>query len=491
MARAHSTSTSRIIGWIGWAGLDAVGRFVLLSVATIVFSRLLDADDFGISAIVLAIVAAAGLMVGAPFEDALAQRRILRRAHLCSALTFGLMVSVGLIALSVPVAPLVAAAFDEPVMELLLPVTMVSVLFSGHGDLVTARARRMQRFNVISAGNLFSHVVAVPIALVAAFLGAGVWSFIVLRLVQVMVRSCWLQWEIGYPLQLQLSFRHLAALRRFASFSFFDRITDNFTYLVFNNLVAAFFGLSVLGHVNMAMRLVEPIRGAIVATLHNLIFPHFRRIGYSEETAAARDMPIALLAFVTTAVFAGIAAIMPVLLPLIAGPGWEMAVVIGMCLALGCVLVVPVRPIYTSFSAGGRPEFSLVGSVITLSVTSLLLIILRDAQPVAVGAARLTGDAAQALFAVLVPLKHTPWSVGGRLRLLLPAWLVAVGMFAVASAVLFFLQPYGPLLALTGSILAGIVAQAVLMGLFQRPALVQLLNIVRPASRRRIPGKNT
>src|SRR5690606_7023348 len=236
MPGAQPSSASRIVGWIGWAGLDAVGRLVLLSAATVIFSRLLDADDFGISAIVLAIAAAAGLMVGAPFEDALAQRRILRGAHLRSALTFGLLVSAVLIALSLPIAPLVAAAFDEPVMAVLLPVAMVSVLFSGHGDLVTARARRMQRFNVISAANLFSHMAAVPVALAAAFLGAGVWSFIILRLVQVAVRSFWLQREIGYPLRPQLSLKHLADLRRFASFSFFDRLTDNLTYLVFNNL---------------------------------------------------------------------------------------------------------------------------------------------------------------------------------------------------------------------------------------------------------------
>ena len=490
MSGAHSTSASRIVGWVGWAGLDAVGRLVLLSAATVVFSRLLDADDFGISAIILAIAAAAGLMVGAPFEDALAQRRILRGAHLRSALTFGLLVSAVLIALSLPIAPLVAAAFDEPVMAALLPVTMVSVLFSGHGDLVTARARRMQRFNVISAANLFSHVVAVPVALAAAFLGAGVWSFIILRLVQVAVRSFWLQWEIGYPLRPQLSLKHLADLRRFASFSFFDRLTDNLTYLVFNNLVAVFFGLSVLGHVNMAMRLVEPIRGAIIATSHNLIFPHFRRIAHGDGSADARDMPIALLAFVSAAVFAGLAAIMPVLLPLVAGPGWETAVVIAMCLALGGALVLPARPIYTSLSAGGRPEYSLASSVIGLSVTSLLLVLMRDAQPVAVGAARLAGDMAQALLAVLVPLKTMRWSAGQRLRLLLPAWLVASGMFVVASAVLFLLQPYGALVALAGSILAGVAAQVLLMGLFQRSALSQLLNIVRPATRR-VSEENT
>jgi len=482
MPGVQPSSASRIVGWIGWAGLDAIGRLVLLSAATVIFSRLLDPADFGVSAIILAIAAAAGLMVGAPFEDALAQRRTLRAEHLRSALGFGLVIAIVLIALSVPAGPWIARIFDAPAMALLLPVTMLSIFFSGHGDLVTARARRRQRFNVISAANLFSHVAAVPVALVAAFLGAGVWSFIILRLVQVVVRSLWMQFAVGYPLRPQLSIEHLADLRRFASFSFFDRLTDNLTYLVFNNLVALFFGLSVLGHVNMAMRLVEPARGAIVATMHNLIFPHFRRLAHGEATAAERDMPIALLAFMIAAVFAGLAALMPVLLPLVSGPGWETAIVIAMCLAWGSAFLLPARPIYTSLSADARPEFSLFSSIIGLALTSVLLIALRDSQPAAVGAARLAGDAAQALFAIFVPLRHLSWTAGERLRLLLPAWLIAFGMFLAASAVLYLLHSYNPLVALAAAIFAGVIAQVVLMALFQRWALRQLLAIVRPAS---------
>ncbi len=59
------SSARTVLGWIGWAGGDAVGRLILLSASTIVLSRLIPAEEFGISAIVLTMSAAAALLVGA------------------------------------------------------------------------------------------------------------------------------------------------------------------------------------------------------------------------------------------------------------------------------------------------------------------------------------------------------------------------------------------------------------------------------------------
>lgn len=474
-------ATGRVMGWIGWAGMDAVGRLILLSAATILLSRLLDPEDFGVSAIVLAIAAAAGLMVGAPFEDALAQQKVLRRAHLRSAWAFGLLVSVVLIALSLLVAPLLADLYETPQIATLLPVTMVSILFVGHCDLVTARARRLHRFNDLAAASLIGHLVGAPVAVLAAWLGAGVWSLILLRMASVVVQSLLLQVKIGYPLLPRLSLPHLAQMRRFASISLADKLTDNLTYLFFNNLVGAFFGMAVLGYVNMAMRLVEPVRGAVLATLHNLTFPHFRRVAMRGDAAVSRDGPIRLLAFVFSAGFMGLAAVTPVLLPFVTGPGWEVSVPIGVCLALGAALILPSQSVYTCLFAIGRPEYSLFGNLAKLGVMVLSLVLLRDAPPVAVGLARLAGDAAQTLFALAVPIRAFAWPPAQRVVLLAPAWLIGGAMAFGAGAVLYAARPLGDGIALVAAIATGIFLQAALMAVFQRQALRDLLAFVRPS----------
>lgn len=475
------SSARTVLGWIGWAGGDAVGRLILLSASTIVLSRLIPAEEFGISAIVLTMSAAAALLVGAPFEEALVQKKVLRGAHLRTAFGFSMLVALALIALSLVGGPLLAGAYASPEMAMLLPLSMLSVAFSGHGDLATALARRRHRFNDIAASNLISHAVGVPVSIAMALAGAGVWSLIVMRLVIVVVRSLCLQWQLRFPLMPQLSLSHLAALGRFASISFLDRFADNLNYLLFNNIVGSFFGLSALGQLNMAMRIVEPLRGAIVATSHNIVFSHFKRVAQTAKAAIAeRDRVIALLAFVTATSFAGLAAIMPALVPVVSGPGWETATDIAICLSLGAAVLMPARPIFTALSAGNRPEFSLVSSLTGLAVTFLLLVAMKDSPPYVIGAARLIGDSWQALFALLAPIgKPDRWTSGERLRLLAPAWATAAVMALATGAFAVTVQPFGNILALCAAIPIGAAIQIGLMWLFTRPALLGIFDFLR------------
>lgn len=472
----EAAASRRLLGWLGWAGADAFGRLFLLSGATVVFSWLLDPEAFGISAIVLATAAAAGLLVGAPFQDALTQRRVLRGAHLRSALGFSLLVSALLIGLSFPLAGFMASAYQAPEMATLLPVAMLSILFSGHVDLVTARARRQRRFNDLAATSLTAHLVAVPLAIAAAFLGAGVWSLILMRLAIVVTQSVVLQWRVGFPLRPQFSWPHLADLGRMAGISSLDRLADNLTYLLFNNLVGSFFGLAALGQVNMALRIVEPIRGALVATLHNLTFPHFRRAAHGSGMEKDRDRLIVLLAAAIAPVFAGLASITPLLLPLVTGPGWEEAVPIAICLALGAALALPAQTIFTALLAGGAAEYALIGNLSRLIATVLVLIVFRESPPVAVGIARLVGDGAYAAVAILAPT--TRWPPLRRATLLAPSWLLSGIMCLGAGLALQWLRPQGDILAFFGTIAAGIAIQFALMMVLQRDILAELFGTV-------------
>lgn len=479
MKAPHSTSRRRVLGSIGWAGADAVGRLVLLAGATVVLSRLIDAEDFGISAIVLAIAAAAGFLVGTPFEEALVQRRILRAVDLRSAFTFSMLVGVGVVLLSMSGAPFLAASYDTPEMTLLLPVAMVSIIFNGHGDLATALARRRRRFNDIAASNLLSHAVGITVSLAMAFAGAGVWALVAMRLVIVIVRSAVLQYQLGYPLRPQIAWRSLKTLAHYASISVLDRLADNLSYLAFANLVGIFHGLVAVGHLNMALRMVEPIRGAIVATSHNLAFPHFRRVANGSANPAERDAIIRLLAYIITAVFVGLAAVVPVLMPIVAGPGWEDAAEMAVFLSLGAAILLPTRLIFTALSASGRPKYSLYGSLTGLAMITILLVATHNEPEYMIGLSRTMADAVQSMIAIAVPLAALQWQTRSRLRLLVPAWLVAAAMGAGVVVLGRWMAPYGDLVTLLVSVPIGIALQLLLMWGLRRAELLQIVDFLR------------
>lgn len=470
----------RLLGWIGWAGLDAIGRLALLTGSTAVFSRLLSPRDFGISALVLTVVAVASVFVGAPFEEALAQRRVLRRIHLQAALAASWAVGVGMLLASVLAGWLMAAGYDAPEMRWLLPIASLSIFFSGHSDITTALARRLRRFNDVAFATLAGHVVGIAIALAIAFAGGGVSALIAQRLLVVVARAAILQWRIGFLVRPRWSPAHLGDIGRFAGFSFLDRLVDNLTYLAFNNLVGAVYGITVLGYVNMAMRLIEPIRGAVVATGHNLAFSYFAVVAGDRHRLHDRAAAVVgRAAYVIAPVFLGLAAIIPALLPLVAGPGWDAAIGIAVCLAIGSTLAVPARLVYTALSASARPEFSLLSSVAGFAATVLVLLAAGPLGPISVGLARIAGDGVQAALAIGLSPDHLAWSRRDRLAALLPAWALAGVMALALVALSAVLPPIGNLARLVVEVLFGVGLYGGLLALFARPTLGLLVAMVR------------
>ncbi|WP_245576929.1 oligosaccharide flippase family protein [Kaistia adipata] len=477
--------SSRLLGWIGWAGADAIGRLALLTGSTIILSRMLTPHDFGVSALVLILVAVAAVCVGAPFEEALAQRRALRRAHLGAALALSWLVALGLLLVSIPGGIWLADLYGAPEMRLLLPVAMLSIFFSGHSDIATALARRLKRFNDVAMATLVGHVVGIALSLAIAFAGGGVWALIAQRLLVVVARALILQWRLGYWILPRWSRAHLGHLGRFARISFLDRLADNLTYLAFNNVVGLLYGVAVLGYVNMAMRLIEPIRGAIIATSHNLAFSYFAAAAGQPARLRDRVEPVVgNAAFVIAPLFVGLAAVTPILLPIVAGPGWEGAIDIAVCLAVGAAIILPARLVYTALSASARPEFSLIGALASFGATLVVLVAASPLGPISVGLSRLVGDSVQAALAIALPPRHLAWSRLERFRTLAPAWVISAAMGLVVAGVGVLEAGLNRPLALILSILLGVIVYVVLLAVFARPALRNLLAVVRPGRRR-------
>lgn len=466
---------SRLLGWIGWAGLDAFGRLALLTGSTIIFSRMLTPRDFGVTALVLTIVALAAVFVGQPFEEALAQRRHLRKEHLNAALGASVAVGAVLLVLSFLAAGALAEGYGEPEVRYLLPVAMASIFFSGHSDILTALARRQQRFNDVALATLFGHVIGIGLSLIMAFAGYGVWALVGQRLLVVIARAVILQWRIRVLVVPRLSLRHVGDLGRFAGISFLARLFENVTYVAFNNLVQAFYGVAVLGQVNMAMRLIEPIRGAIVATGHNLAFSFFARANRSgDRLRTLADQVVSQSAFVTVPVFVGLAAVAPVLLPLVAGPGWEPAIGIMACLSLASALGVPAGLIYTAFSANARPEWSLLSLLVGFAAIVAVLVGAAALGPISVGLSRLAGDLVRAGFAIALPALTMGWSRADRFHALAPAWLLASIMGIVVAAASALLPARYMALELVGLVGLGVFVYGVLLAFFGRDAMVAL-----------------
>ena len=457
----------RLLNWLGWSGLDTFGRLAILTTGTAVLARCLSPRDFGVAALALTVATAAGITVGAPFEESLAQRKVVRLVHLRAALSACWLASLAWFAVSIPLGVALAWAYGEREIALLLPACMVSIFFVGHSDILTGLVRRQRRFTDLSIATLIGNAGGVCLSVVIALAGGGVWALIAQRVLVAALRALALQARMGVMILPSRSFGHLRDLVRYAGVSLVDRLLEDLTYLAFNYVVGGTYGLNTLGHVNMAMRLVEPIRGAIGATSHNVAFSFFARLQRDRERLGECARIVTSRAALAIApVFIGLAAVIPVLLPLVAGSGWEPSIAIGICLAIGSAIIIPARLIFTALSARALPEYNLIANIAGFAGTMAVLIFGAKMGAISVGVARVVGDLLPTMIAISVSPRLLGWTRRGRFFTLAPAWSLSAAMGILVVGFDRAMPGFGRLLQLTLSVGLGIAVYGLFLLLF-------------------------
>ncbi|MEH3145236.1 MAG: oligosaccharide flippase family protein [Methylobacterium frigidaeris] len=414
---------SRFGRWVGFALGDTVLRLAIQVGVTAVLARLVDPQDFGASALALSIIAVVATFVGCPFEEALAQTRVLRRPDIEAALAVSLATAGAGIAVCAVAGLVAAQVYGRPDLAAVLPAGALLLVPQALLHIAVMLGRRRRRFELINVANLGGHAVGAAAALALGLAGHGIWALVGFRVVTVLATTLWLCRSLRYRPGLRWQPRRVIPYLGFARTVVLGRLVENATYLGFAGLVGQVFGLAALGFVNMALRVVEPVRGAVMAITHNLTFALFKAAGRGEDRLAAMvEGGVGQAAAITAPVFMGLAVVSPLLVPILAGPGWEDAVPIAVLLAVGGMVMMPGQILVSALATIGQPQHALHASLLAFAVLTGMLLALVPFGIVAIGIARLLADAVQALSVVGIGVPATGASRTALLRRLAGPW---------------------------------------------------------------------
>ena len=481
------SAARRMRNWVGLSAAEAMMRLLLQLGVTVVLARILAPDAFGMAALILTVVTFLGITVGTPFEEGLAQRRSLRRPEIEG--VYGFILLTATMAFIAACAGGIALAwwFERDAFIWLTAFTALLLFAHGPFALALALARRRKAFVAINLAHLAGNGIGAVIAIASGLLGAGIWALLVFRLATVWASALALFLLLGLRLRPRLRLSQMSGFDGFAWIMLKARGVENATYLMFNVLVAQFFGIAALGIVNMALRIVEPVRGAVAAIGHNLSFPIFKAA--RDERARLHEAILVASgqsAMLTAPVFTGLAAISPLLIPLLAGPGWDEAAGIAAFIAIGGMLLMPSQIMIAAFTASGRPSFGLHASLVGVLFLGGGLFLGAGGDIIAIGVARFVADLAQVaavfIFGAYV-IRLAPMRLLG---VLAAPWTAAMAM-ALAVTGLAGRLPSGlpggleQALLLAFLVLAGVVIYAGILFLIARERLRAVLGMARPA----------
>jgi PST family polysaccharide transporter len=244
----------RGIAWLAignWS--DQIASFLVL----IVLTRILGPEAFGLIGMATVFTAFVGLFAEQGLGRAIVQRKDLEDAHLYTAFWTNLAVGLALTLFGFLMSPVVAHLYKEPKIAPIAAVLSINFLLTALSSTQHALFERDLNFRILSTRRLLAAVAGGIAAILAAFLGAGVYALVTKTLVTGLTGVILLWWVSAWRPKFKYSKRHFNEIFSFGANLIGVRITNFIRTRLDDFLIGFFLGPIALGYYIVAYRLAR------------------------------------------------------------------------------------------------------------------------------------------------------------------------------------------------------------------------------------------
>ncbi|GAB2455754.1 lipopolysaccharide biosynthesis protein [Jatrophihabitans fulvus] len=172
--------------------LGQIGRILIQVVSVSILARLLDPADYGLVAIVLAVVAIGEIFRDFGLSTAAVQAPSVSPEQRSALFWCNTAIGLILTVLAIAAAPLVADLFGQPELVPIMRALAFTFLLNGMAAQHQADLNRHLRFGAIAAVNVGSQAIGAVAAIALAAASPGYWALVVQQLLAGVVTLVWL-----------------------------------------------------------------------------------------------------------------------------------------------------------------------------------------------------------------------------------------------------------------------------------------------------------
>ncbi|MEM1106295.1 MAG: oligosaccharide flippase family protein [Pseudomonadota bacterium] len=430
----------QILSSVGWSMVGTWTRAIISIVAFIWLARLLAPSDFGVFALTMLIVGAGALLVRGPLSEALIQDQTASQAFIGATFWATLALSAVLTGcLAILAAPL-AALFGVEALAQTVPALAALCLILGLASVPAALIMRDLRFDLLNKIETLAALVGASVAVALASMGAGWWSLLAGEAANALARTIgvWITHPITPGLPRPAGWPKVAALNWGSAGTWSLKFVSQ---QIPRGIVGAGLGAATLGLFVFAERLFERAAGLLLQPIGAVALSAVSRT-QSDRSALHEILRKGFQAasLLCAPAFLGLAAIAPVLIPLVFGSKWQDAVLpaqIILLIGLRGALEAYTISILRGLGHQGTPVVLLAIEVVALG--GILPFVIPFGLT-AICAAILCVNLALVPLGMVLVSRASGFSVGDQMKASGPAVLAACAMAALVSWTLWASQ---------------------------------------------------
>ena len=346
-------------------------QFLLQSISTVVLARLLTPAEFGLVAMVTAITGLGQAFADLGLSEATIQCPEINQNQVSNLFWINVAIGLALTTITIGMAPVLAWFYKEPQLRKITLLLSLTFLIGGLKVQHDALLKRQMRFSSLAIRDVVSYFVAVSVAIVLAWRGAGYWALVALPLIlnsTAMILS-WLM--VRWVPSLPRAGSKVGSLIAFGGNVAASYVLITVNRSVDNVLVGWYWGAGPLGLYSRAYNLLMlPIR-QLSAPAGSVAVPAFSRIqGDPERFARYFLRMINLIMWVSAPTFGFLFVAATPVIVLLLGTQWRGAAPVFQILAISAFGQLLLESTIWLFVSRGQSKQMLK---LLLSISPLIL----------------------------------------------------------------------------------------------------------------------
>lgn len=344
-----------------WMSISTIVSSLVAILRLSILAHFLDKSDFGIVAILTFIHGLTIMFSDMGFATVVLHKQDMKKDEFSSLFWIQMLVFSMLYIFITCFTRPIAAFYAEPLLHILLPLSLIDLFFIALGKLYEAVLQKGFQFRVIAIRNIISNILSLILAIIMAIIGCGVYTLVISTLFASLFLSIW-NFVVGQKyikLRFHCSIREVLPLIRIGLYQTGTSIVDYFCSKFDVLIIGKLLGMDVLGAYNLSKELIFRFIQAINTIVNKVMSPVFAKM--QDNIEALRNSYCSTLARLTSATFAALT-IMAVLstqiISVLYGESYQetgLLTALLACVAMGTAVGNPVSSIIV---ASGRTDLT-------------------------------------------------------------------------------------------------------------------------------------
>lgn len=382
------TFKNQVFSGVKWTTAGTIVTTIAALIKISVLTRFLDAEDFGLMAMVTFIIGFMNLFNDMGLTSAILHKQSISKEEYGSLYWLNLIISIIVFALLCFLTPLISSFYNHTELIVLIPLLGTSLLISGIGNMFKTMEQKNLRFKSITTIEIFAATISLVFSIILALNDYGIYALVISALIQYSVKNV-LYLILGlskHGILFHFKLSDTKPFLKIGSYQVGGQVINFFNRDLDILIIGKMFSPEILGGYSLAKQLVMRPMQILNPILSKVASPTLAK--FQDNLQGLRRNYLALINVISSLnipVYLLLMVFAPWVVELLYGNEFENIVILVRILSVYMMVKAICNPIGSLVIATGRTDVEFYWNIFSILITPICIYI--GAQYGIVGAA--------------------------------------------------------------------------------------------------------